>query len=69
MRFVKHNEGDHDGDDNNYDKFRELQNGACRIKSDKSFVRDLYPKTYNPKHEFFPLSLHVYYAMIHSTLC
>ncbi len=52
-RFISQNEGEHDGDDTDYDRFRELQNGACRIKRDRSFVKDLYPKTYNPGHVFF----------------
>ena len=52
-RFVKQNEGDHEGDDTDYDRFRELQNGASSFKSDKSFIKDLYPKTYNPTHAFF----------------
>ncbi len=52
-RFVRQNEGDHDGDDEDYDKFRELQNAACRCKVDKTFPVDLYKRTYNPKHDFF----------------
>ncbi len=52
-RFVKQNEGDHEGDDGDYDRFLELQNGACRTKADKSFIKELYPKTYNPNHAFF----------------
>ena len=52
-RFVKHNEGDHEGDEDDYDKFRELQNGACETQVDKSFVKELYTKTYNPNHTFF----------------
>ncbi len=52
-RFISQNEGDHEGDDDDYDRFRELQNGAHAMKADRSFVKDLYPKTYNPKHSFF----------------
>ena len=53
QRFVKQNEGDHDGDNTDYDKFCGLQHGACSTKDDKTFVKDLYPKTYNPNHTFF----------------
>lgn len=52
-RFVSQNDGDHEGDDDDYDRFRELQNGACKCKSDKTFTNDLYKKTYNPGHMFF----------------
>lgn len=52
-RFIRQNEGDHEGDDDDYDRFRELQNGAHASKADRSFVKELYPKTYNPKHVFF----------------
>ncbi len=52
-RFVRQNDGDHEGDDNDYDRFRELQNGASNFKADRSFIADLYPKTYNPNHTFF----------------
>lgn len=52
-RFVSHNGGDRDGDDEDYDRFRELQNAACRCKDDKTFTLDLYKKTFNPKHIFF----------------
>ncbi len=52
-RFVKQNEGDHDGDDNDYDKFRGFQNAAHASKTERSFIKDLYPKTYNPNHMFF----------------
>ncbi len=52
-RFIKQNVGDHDGDDDDYDKFRKLQNGASGFKVDRSFIKELYPKTYNPHHTFF----------------
>ncbi len=55
-RFIKQNEGDHDGDDDDYDRLRELQNGAYKAKVDKAFIKELYPKTYNPNHEFFTKS-------------
>jgi hypothetical protein len=54
-RFMKHNVGDLEGDDGDYDKFRELQNAACAVKTDKTFVNDLSFKTYNPNHTFFKL--------------
>jgi hypothetical protein len=52
-KFVRQNDGDKEGDDVDYDRFRELQNGACRVKVDKSFIKELYPRTYNPNHTFF----------------
>jgi hypothetical protein len=52
-RFVRQNQGDRDGDDNDYDTVRELQNGACLAKKDKTFIKDLSTKVYNPNHSFF----------------
>ena len=52
-RFVNQNVGDHEGDDADYDKFRELQNAACAVKTDKSFIKELSVKTYYPNHQFF----------------
>ncbi len=52
-RFISQNEGEHDGDDNDYDRFRELQNGACRYKEDHMFTKSVFKKTYNPNHVFF----------------
>ncbi len=49
-RFVKQNEGEHDGDDDDYDRFRALQTAACSVKADRSFIRELSLKTYHPGH-------------------
>jgi hypothetical protein len=53
VRFMGKNEGEQDGDDVDYDKFIELQNGATSVRPDKAFIKELYPKTYNPGHSFF----------------
>jgi hypothetical protein len=52
-RFVSHNAGDREGDDDDYSRFRELQNAACSLKTDKTFIKELSLKTYCPDHMFF----------------
>lgn len=52
-RFVRQNEGDHEGDDGDYDMFHTLQKAACLVKPDRTFIKDLSLKTYNPDHTFF----------------
>lgn len=52
-RFIKQNQGDRSGSDDDYDRFRRLQNGAHAAKIDKGFMKELCAKVHNPGHPFF----------------